>query len=118
MLLLAKLWQLCLQWDSMQLLENEQQVQGRLLVVGRPLGWGLKEDSSEPQTCRDSFTLRLQGERNPVLYLKVMCFTAFEMCVKALCHMWPPARLHKHPRILLCRYSCLQMEGDDETNEK
>lgn len=46
-------------------------------------------------------------------------FMAFEMCAEAhVCHMWPPARLRKHPRILLCRYSCLQMEEDDETNEK
>lgn len=48
-----------------------------------------------------------------------MCFMAFEMCAKALmCHMQLPAWLCQCPGILLCRYSCLQMEGDAETNGK
>lgn len=66
----AALWTVL--WDSRQLPENKQQVQGRLPAAGRSLGWGLKEDSSKPQTYRDSSTLQLQVERNPVLYLKVL----------------------------------------------
>lgn len=100
----------------MQLLRNKQQGQGRLPTTGHSLSSRLKEDSSEPQTHRDSSTPRLQLERNSGLCLKVMCFMAFEMCTKAL--MWPPASLCKHPGILLYSYSCLQMEGDVETNEK
>lgn len=119
MLVLPELRQPCLLRDGVQLLENQQQVRGRLPATGHSLGLGLKEDSSEPQTHRDSSTPRLKPERNLGLCLKVTCFMAFEMCAKALmCHMWPPAQLCKRPGILLCRSSCLQMEGDVETNEK
>lgn len=114
MLLLPELWQSCLLRDKVQLLENKQHVQSKLSAAMHS-----RENSSEPQTHRDSFTLRLQLEGNPVFCLKVMWFMAFGMCSKALtCHMWPPARLCKHPSILLCRYSCLQMEGDVVTNQK
>lgn len=119
MLLLPKPWQSCLLKDKVQLLENKQHVQSRLSAAGHSRGLVLKEDSTEPQTHRDSFTPRLQLERNSVFCLKVMWFMAFGMCSKALmCHMWPPAWLCKHLSILLSRYSCLQMEGDVETNEK
>lgn len=113
MLLLPELWQSCLLRDKVQLLENKQHVQSKLSAAMHS-----RENSSEPQTHRDFFTLRLQ-QGNPVFCLKVMWFMAFGMCSKALtCHMWPPARLCKHPSILLCRYSCLQMEGDVVTNQK
>lgn len=85
MLLLPELWQSCLLWDKVQLLENKQHVQSKLSAAMHS-----REDSSEPQTHRDSFTLRLQLEGNPVFCLKVMWFMAFGMCSKApTCHMWP-----------------------------
>lgn len=119
MLLLHKLWHSCLLRDKVQPLENKQHAQSKLSAAGHSKGLVLKEESSESQTQGDSFTPRLLLGRSAVFCLKVMWFMVFGMCSKALmCHMWPPAWLFKILSILLCRYSCLQMEGDVETNEK
>lgn len=92
--------------------------QGRLPAMGCFVGLGLKQDSSEPQTRRDSSTPRLQPARNPVLCLEVTYFMAFQKCVTALlCYTWPSARLSNRPGILPGRHSCLQMEGGIRSSE-